>query len=59
MPWSVAQFAEEDDNGNVGTLWAMLLADGGFIKLTLRSIIATLTGVIVVIFTLFWHLYGQ
>ncbi len=30
--WSAAQFAEEDDNGNVGMPWAMLLADGWLIE---------------------------
>ncbi len=52
----MAQVAEEDDNWNVCMPWAMLLASGQFIELTLRSIIASLTGFIVVIFASFWHL---
>ncbi len=55
----MAQVAEKDDNWNVCMPWAMLLASGQFIELTLRSIIASLTGFIVVIFASFWHLHGQ
>ena len=55
----MAQVAEEDDNWNVCMPWAMLLASGQFIELTLRSIIATLTGDIVVIFALFQNLYSM
>jgi hypothetical protein len=50
---------EEDDNWNVGMPWVMLLANGRLIELTLRSIVATLSGFTVVIIASFWHLHGE